>query len=215
MAGHVQDHAIAPDIAPDLGLAIFQLAVREIDTRISNRPGDLIATLSFLTGRIVQRTAFRDAPNGFTIDQSDNGVLFLRHDWVTAKLGALRSGSLASALVDASVLAGARAFPKFGTVRQDAYEAMQRRGGYDLRGNVLTASPEELAGEIQSDVDGLLFDADDRTSLFKACCIASGHAISYVRHRLQPVEAAELALSIAYHAGWIDQRKSGRSQLRS
>lgn len=215
MAGHVHDRAIAPDAAPDLGLALFQLAVREIDTRIANKPGDLIATLAYLTGRIVQRTAFRDAPNGFTIDQSANGVLFLRHDWVTVKLGALRSGSLASVLVDASVLAGARAFPNFGSVRQDAFEAMQRRGSVDLRGNSLTSSPEELAGEIQSDIDGLLFDADDRTLLLKASNIACGHALSYARHRLPPVEAAELALSVAYYAGWIDQRKSGRSQLRS
>jgi hypothetical protein len=215
MAGHVHDHAIAPDVAPDLGLALFQLAVREIDTRVSNRPGDLIATLAYLTGRIVQRTAFRDAPESFTIDQSANGLLFLRHDWVTAKLGALRSGSLASVLVDASVLAGARSFPNFAALRQDAFEAMQRRGGYDLRGHVLTASPEELAAEIQSDVDCLLHGADDRTLLVKATIIACGHAISYARHRLAPVDAAELALSIAYYAGWVDQRKTGRSQLRS
>ena len=215
MAGGIHDHAVVADAAPDLGLALFQLALREIDTRIINRPGDLIATLAFLTGRIVQRTAFRDAPNGFMIDQSANGVLFLRHDWVTAKLGALRSGSLASGLVDAAVLAGARSFPNFSAVRQDAFEAMQRHGSYDLRGNALSAPPEELAGEIQCDVDGLLLDADDRTLLVKASNIACAHAISYSRHRLAPVAAAELALSVAYHAGWIDQRKSGRSQLRS
>ena len=199
---------------PDLGLALFQLVVREIDTWVNNRPGDLIATIAYLTGRIVQRTAFRQTPEAFSADQSANGFVFLRSDWVTNKLGAVRPGSLASALIDASILAGARAFPDFISVRQDALEAMQRRGAPDTRGNLLTAAPEDLAGEFQTDVDGLLHDADDRNMLIKASMHACGHAVSYARHRLPPVEAAELALSIAFYAGWVDQRKTGRPQLR-
>jgi hypothetical protein len=215
MSGHSFDPAAPVDAMPDFGLALFQLAVREIDTRVSNRPGDLIATLAYLTGRIVQRAAFADAPETFSTDQSANGVIFLRNDWVTSKLGSVRPGTLASVLVDASVLAGARAFPDFMTVRHDAVEAMQRRGAADLRGAKLTAAPEELASEIQSDVDSLLFDADDRAQLVKAAINACGHAVSYARHRLPPIEAAELALSIAFYAGWVDQRKTGRAQLRS
>lgn len=215
MAGHVFDPAKSTDSAPDFGLALFQLAVREIDTRVNNRPGDLIATLAYLTGRVIQRTAFRESPEAFSADQSANGVIFLRNDWVTSKLGAVRPKTLASVLVEASVLAGARAFPDFAAVRQDAFEAMQRRGGFDVRGNILTSSPDELAGQIQADVDGLLFDADDRALLVNASINACGHAVGYVRHRLPPVEAAELALSVAFYAGWVDQRKTGRPQLRS
>ena len=92
---------------------------------------------------------------------------------------------------------------------------MQRRGGLDARGHCLTALPEDIAAELQSDVDGLLFDADDQALLVKASINACGHAVSYSRHRLPPVEAAELALSIAFYAGWIDQRKTRRAQLRS
>ncbi len=199
---------------PDLGLALFQLVVREIDTWVNNKPGDLIATIAYLTGRIVQRTAFRQTPEAFSADQSANGFVFLRCDWVTNKLGAVRPGSLASALVDASILAGARTFPDFIAVRQDSLEAMQRRGAPDTRSNLLTAAPEDLAAEFQIDVDGLLLDADDRNLLIKASINACGHAVSYARHRLPPVDAAELALSIAFYAGWVDQRKTGRPQLR-
>ncbi len=215
MAGHSFDPATPLENSPDFGLALFQLVVREIDTRVSNCPGDLIAALAYLTGRIVQRTAFREMPETFSAHQSANGLIFLRNDWVTSKLGALRTGSLASVLIDAAVLSGARSFPDFASVRQDALEAMQRRGGFDCRANALTTAPEELAGEVQTDVDGLLFDADDRSLLVKASIDACGHAISYMRHRIPPVDAAELALSIAYYAGWVDQRKTGRSQLRS
>ncbi len=215
LSGHSFGPALPVETAPDFGLALFQLVVREIDTRVNNRPGDLIATLAYLTGRIVQRTAFRESPDAFFADQSANGVIFLRSDWVTSKLGAVRPGTLASVLVDAAVLAGAHKLPDFIAVRQDALEAMQRREAPDLRGNLLTAAPEELAADVQSDVDGLLFDADDRTLLVNASIKACGHAVSYARHRLAPSDAAELALSIAFYAGWADQRKTGRALLRS
>lgn len=214
MSGHSFGRADHVETMPDLGLSLFQLVIREIDTWVNNRPGDLIAAIAYLTGRIIQRTAFRQSPEEFSADQSANGVVFLRSDWVTNKLGAVRPGSLASALIDASILAGARSFPDFIAVRQDALEAMQRRGAPDTRGNLLTSSPADLAGELQTDVDGLLFDADDRNLLVKACISACSHAVGYARHRLAPVEAAELALSIAFYAGWVDQRKTGRTQLR-
>lgn len=215
MAGRSAGPAKPVDTAPDFGLALFQLAVREIDSRLSSRPADLIAGLAFLAGRIVQRTAFRVEPEAFSAELSANGVLFLRNDWVSSKLGAVKPGTLATCLLDASLLAGARRFPDFVTVRQDALEAMQRRGGHDVRGQTLSASPDDIAASIQSDVDGLLYDEADRSLLVNAAIAACGHAVGYARFRLPPVEAAELALSIAFYAGWADQRKTMRAQLRS
>jgi hypothetical protein len=215
MTGHGFEPVPQADNASEFGLALFQLVVREIDTKVQCRPGDLVATVAFLTGRIVQRSAFHDAPDSFVVDRSANGILVMRSDWVSNRLGTLEPGSLASVLVDSAILFGARTFPDFAAVRQDAFEAMQRRGTFDLRGHILTATPEELAAEVQSDVDGLLFDAADRTLLIHASINACGHAIGYARHRLPPVEAAELALSVAFYAGWVDQRKIGRAQLRS
>jgi hypothetical protein len=193
----------------DLGLDLFQLLVREIDTRVSANPADLIATLAYLSGRIVQRGFFKIEPNEFRLDQAGNGVVFFRNDAVGEKLGAMKSGSLASALVEASLLAGSRRFPEISLVRQDAQEAMQRHGNCDLRGHVLSAPLEEMAGGIQADIDALMMDDDDASQLTAASFSACAHAISYSRQRIAPADAAELAMSVAFYAGWIDARKSG------
>ncbi len=194
---------------PDLGLDLFQLLVREIDTRVSANPADLIATLAYLSGRIVQRGLFKTEPQKFRVDKAGNGVVFFRNDAVGEKLDAMKSGSLASALVEASLLAGSRRFPEVLLVRQDAQEAMQRHGACDLRGHVLSASVENLAGHIQADIDALMMDDDDATQLTIASFSACAHAISYSRQRIAPAEAAELAMSVAFYAGWIDARISG------
>lgn len=194
---------------PDLGLDLFQLLVREIDTRVSANPADLIATLAYLSGRIVQRGYFKLEPQEFRIDQAGNGVVFLRSDSVGEKLGELKSGTLASALMEASLLAGSRRFPEVSLVRQNAQEAMQRHGACDLRGHGLSAPVDQLAGHIQADIDALMMDDDDAQRLTAASFSACAHAISYSRQRIVPVEAAELAMSVAFYAGWIDARKSG------
>lgn len=194
---------------PDLGLDLFQLLVREIDTRVSANPADLIATLAYLSGRIVQRGFFKSEPQEFSLDKAGNGIVFFRNDGVGEKLGAMKSGSLASALVEGSLLAGSRRFPEVSLVRQDAQEAMQRYGACDLRGHCLSAPVDRLAGDIQCDIDALMLDDDDATQLTAASFSACVHAISYCRQRIAPAEAAELAMSVAFYAGWIDARKSG------
>lgn len=194
---------------PDLGLNLFQLLVREVDTRVSANPADLIATLAYLSGRIVQRGLFKSNPTEFRIDQAGNAVVFLRSDAVSEKLGAMKSGSLASALVEATLLAGSRRFPEVSLVRQDAQEAMQRHGICDLRGHCLSAPVDRLAGNIQADIDALMMDDEDAEQLTHASFSACAHAISYSRQRIAPAYAAELAMSVAFYAGWIDARKSG------
>jgi hypothetical protein len=196
------------DARPDLGLALFQLVVSQIDTRVNAQPGDLVATLAYLAGRIVQRSVFRDDPAGFRLDQSSNNIAFLRHDFVSSKLGEMKPNNLASALVESALLAGATRFPDFHNVRLEAHEMMQRRGAVALRDHTLSASPDCLAGEVQSDVDLLLLDPDERSHLTKGIFSACGHALSYARHHIAPVVAAELAMSVALYAGWLDQRKS-------
>lgn len=193
-----------------LGLALFQLAVREIDGRATAMPGDLIAGLAWLAGRVAQGIALRESPEGLTVDRAANGTLFLRADVISAMLASLETGSLAAALVDAALLSGSRRFPDLHKVRMDAMEAMERRGEGDLRGVCLSATPGFLAAILQSDVRHLLYDHDDRRMLFGALAAACAHAVSFGRHRTDPALAAELALAVAFHAGWVDQRKSVR-----
>jgi hypothetical protein len=196
---------------PEFGWALFQLIVQKIDSRAAAKTGDVVAALAFLTGRIVQRAAFRDAPDQFRIDVSGNGTSFLRNDEVNAKIGSLTAGSLASTLIDSALLAGARRMPAFAQVISNAQETMRRRGAADLRDIELSASTAMLAAEVQSDVDGLLWDASDRPALVRSFIQACGHAIGYQRTRLCPAEAAELCLSVALYAGWLDQRENLRS----
>ena len=196
--------------AASFGLSLFQLGVREIDSRPARKPGDLVAALAWLAGRIAQRSAMRDEPDRFIVDQSSNGTLFLRNDKVTRRLGRLEPGSLASALVEAALMTGSKRFPDFQTVRHDAIEAIQRRGEGDYRGVSLSAEPASLASLLQDDVDPLLFERDDSALLLDAAIAACGHAVSFNRHHLDPALAAELSLSVAYHAGWVDQRKVKR-----
>jgi hypothetical protein len=193
-----------------LGLALFQLAVREIDSRAPAMPCDLIAGLAWLAGRVAQGIALRESPEGLSVGRAANGTLFLRADAVSFMLASLETGSLAAALVDAALLGGSRRFPDLDKVRMDAMEAMERRGEGDLRGVSLSASPCFLAAILQEDVQHLLYGHDDRHMLFGALAAACAHAISYGRHRIDPAVAAELALAVAFHAGWVDQRKSVR-----
>ena len=202
--------AVAAFDGPDFAWSLFQLIVQNIDSRHGARPGDLVAALAFLAGRIVQRAMFREAPESFRLDVSANGAAILRSDAMSEKLGALKPGTLASALVEASMVSGARRFPEFAHVALDAQEAMQRRGGVNVRGIELSAPPRALAANVQEDVDALLIDPLDRSALMRAVIQASGHAIGYQRSRLCPAEAAELALSVALYAGWIDQRETIR-----
>lgn len=193
-----------------LGLSLFQLGVREIDDRAAAKPGDLVAGLSWLAGRVAQGIALRETPNSFVMEQAANGTLFLRSDQVSRLLSNLESDSLASVLFDAALLSGARRFPELQLVRRDAMEAMERRGEGDYRGVILSDNPGNLASVLQSDVEHLLYDQDDRMLLFNALASACAQAIGYGRHRTEPALAAELALSVAFHAGWVDQRKSIR-----
>ena len=195
---------------PDFGWSLFQLIVQNIDNRIGAKTGDLVATLAFVAGRVVQRATFRESPQSFRFDVSASGMSFLRSDIVTDKLGSLTPGTLASTLVEASMFAGARRFPEIVLVKHEAQEAMQRRGGAVLRGHDLSAHPRALAQQVQDDVDGLLFDAADRHALVRSSIRACGHALGYQRSRLCPAEAAELALSVALYGGWLDQRESLR-----
>ncbi|MGB8819195.1 MAG: hypothetical protein WCC66_14865 [Rhizobiaceae bacterium] len=196
--------------AVSFGLALFQLGVREIDSRPASKPGDLVTALAWLAGRIAQRSAMRDEPDRFIVDQSSNGTLFLRNDKVTRKLGRVEPGSLASALVEAALMAGSKRFPDFQTVRHDAIEAIQRRGEGDYRGISLSAEPCVLAALLQDDVHTLLFERDDSVLLLDAAIAACGHAVGFNRNHLDPAIAAELSLSVAFHAGWADQRKTKR-----
>jgi hypothetical protein len=177
-----------------LGLSLFQLGVREIDDRAAAKPADLVAGLSWLAGRVAQGIALRETPDSFVMEQAANGTLFLRSDQVSKLLGNLES----------------RRFPELHLVRRDAMEAMERRGNCDYRGVILSDNPGNLASILQSDVEHLLYDQDDRMLLFHALGSACAQAIGYGRHRTEPALAAELALSVAFHAGWIDQRKSMR-----
>lgn len=195
---------------PDFGWSLFQLIVQNVDNRVGARAGDLVATLAFLTGRVVQRATFREDPGSFNVELSGNGVAFLRNDAVSGKLGALQPGTLASTLVEAALVAGARHFPNFALVQLEAHDAMQRRGGVALRNVDLSASPRELVAHVQDDIDGLLSDPFNRVALVRASIQACGHAVGYQRTRFCPADAAELALSIALYGGWIDQRESTR-----
>lgn len=195
---------------PDFGWALFQLMVQNIDSRVGARPADMVATLAYLAGRIVQRAAFREHPEEFSIDHSASGVAILRSDSVSERLSLLKPGTLASALTEAALIAGARRFPEISKVRQEAQEAMQRRAAVELRGAELSAHPRELAGQLQEDVDDLLSDPANRSALVRAAILACGYAVGYNRTRLCPAEAADLSLSVALYAGWIDQRGTPR-----
>jgi hypothetical protein len=196
--------------SPDFGWALFQLMVQNIDSRVGARAADMIATLGFMAGRIVQRATFRERPQDFRIDLSANGVAILRNDHVSERLTLLSQGTLASALTEAAMVSGARRFPEISRVRQEAQEAMQRRGAAELRGNALSASPRELAGLVQEDVDDLLADPANRLALVRAAIHACGFAAGYNRSRLCPAQAAELGLSVALYASWLDQRELPR-----
>lgn len=193
----------------DLGPSLLQLIVSQIDSKVTSKPADVIATLAFFAGRIVQRTTFHEQPASFRLDQSDNGVSFLRSDAVTEKLFAIKSGTLASKLVESSLLCGASRFPDFLTTRQNAHEMMQRRAGYSVLNSLISDTPDRLAAEIQTDIDSLLKLADDRQDLIVGIFDACALAVGYARHKLAPVLAAELAMSVALYAGWLDQRKIG------
>jgi hypothetical protein len=193
----------------DLGPSLLQLVVGEIDNRVTSKPADVIATLAFLAGRIVQRSVFRDHPGEFRLDQSANGTSFLRSDQVTGYLTAIKSETLASKLIECTLMTGATRFPDFQSVQLNAQEAMLRRAACYLPTNALSDAPDMLAAEIQTDIDALLIDAGDRQSLMAGIFNACGLAIGYARHKIEPVLGAELAMSIALYAGWLDQRKFG------
>jgi hypothetical protein len=195
---------------PDFGWALFQLIVQNIDGRAGAKSADMVATLAFLAGRILQRAAFRERPDDFRIDQSANGVAILRSDVVSEQLSLLKPGTLASALTEAALVAGARRFPDVSKVKQEAQEAMQRRGAAEMRGNAVSASPRELVKQVQEDVDDLLADPANRSALVRAAILACSYAVGYNRSRLCPAEAAELALSVALYGSWIDQRENTR-----
>jgi hypothetical protein len=195
---------------PDFGWALFQLMVQNIDSRVGARPADLVSTLAYLAGRIIQRSAFRDHPEGFRIDHSANGVAILRSDSVSEQLSLLKPGTLAAALTEAALIAGARRFPEISRVGQEAQEAMQRRGAVELRGADLSAHPRELVSQVQEDVDDLLSDPANRSALARASILACSYAVGYNRTRLCPAAAAELSLSVALYSGWVDQRGSPR-----
>ena len=125
-------------------------------------------------------------------------------------LASLETGSLAATVFDAALMSGSRRFPDLQSVRSDAMEAMERRGEGYYRGESLSASPACLAAILQDDIDHLTFDQDDSRLLFGALAAACAQAISYGRHCTDPAQAAELTLSVAFHAGWFDQRKSAR-----
>jgi hypothetical protein len=196
--------------SPDFGWALFQLMVQNIDSRAGAKSADMIATLAYLAGRILQRATFRESPQDFRIDLSANGVAILRNDYVSERLTLLTPGTLASTLTEAALVSGARRFPEISKVRQEAQEAMLRRGAADLRGGELSASPRELARQVQEDVDDLLADPANRLALVRAAFSACGFAVGYNRSRLCPAAAAELGLSIALYASWVDQRSQPR-----
>ena len=196
---------------PDFGWALFQLIVQNIDSRAGARPADMVSTLAYLAGRIIQRAAFRDHPEEFSIDRSANGVTILRSDSVSERLSMLKPGTLASTLTEAALIAGARRFPEISKVGQEAREAMQRRGAVELRGAELSASPRELVSQVQEDVDDLLSDPSNRSALVRAAILACGYAVGYNRTRFCPAEAAELSLSVALYASWVDQRGTPRN----
>ncbi len=193
----------------DLGPSLLQLVVGEIDNRVTSRPADIIATLAFLAGRIVQRAVFREDPQSFRVDQAANGKSFLRSDTVSADLAAMKSGTLASKLVEAALLAGATRFPDFQKIHVSAQETIARRADCYLPEVLLSDAPEALAVEVQTDIDSLMALWDDRQVLIAGIFDACGLAIGYARHRVAPVLAAELAMSVALYAGWMDQRKFG------
>lgn len=206
----VTDITPASHDGPDFGWALFQLMVQNIDGRAGAKPADMVATLAYLSGRIIQRAAFRECPGDFRLEQSANGVAFLRSDIVSGQLSLLKSGTLASALTEAALLAGARRFPEISKVKQEAQEAMQRRGAIELRGADLSAAPRELASQVQEDLDDLFADPAKRKALVRAAILACGFAVGYNRSRLCPAAAAELALSAALYGSWVDQRQSAR-----
>jgi hypothetical protein len=195
---------------PDFGWALFQLMVQNIDSRAGAKAADMVATLAYLAGRIIQRATFREHPQDFRFDLSANGIAILRNDFVSERLTLLTNGSLASTLTEAALVAGARRLPELSKVRQEAQEAMQRRGAADFRGVELSASPRELARYVQEDVDDLLADPANRLALVRASFHACGFAVGYNRLRLCPAEAAELGLSIALYGSWVDQRELQR-----
>ncbi len=195
---------------PDFGWSLFQLIVQNIDSRAGARAGDVAATLAFLAGKIVQRATLRDHPEGFQLHISANGVAYLRSELVSHKLAALSPGTLASALIEAAVIAGAGSFPQFAMVVHEASDAIQRRGSVELRGIELSDGPRELLSLVQEDIDSLLVDPFNRAVLVRAAIQACGHAIGYQRARLCPTAAAELSLSVALYGGWLDQRETAR-----
>lgn len=203
----VDDASLEVYDGPDLGWALFQLIVQNIDNRAGARIGDVVATLAFLAGRVVQRAAMRDDPESFRMSVSANGIAFLRSDSANAKLTALAPGTLASTLMEAAMVAGARRFPEFAMVTQEAASAMQRKSVCELRGNALSSQPHVLIGQVQEDIDNLLIDPSDRATLVHAAIQACGHAVGYQRARFCPAEAAELALSVALYGVWLDQRE--------
>ncbi|MGL4490777.1 MAG: hypothetical protein ACRCU5_15165 [Rhizobiaceae bacterium] len=209
MPAGADDHQFVTGTRPELGPCLFQLVVGEIDNRSTSKPADVIGTLAFLAGRIVQRSLIRERPESFRLDQSANGISFLRSDLVTAKLCDSRTGSLASKLVQSALLTGAGRFPDFRSAKVNAQEAMLRRAAFHAPNGFLSDAPEALAANIQADVDSIVLDPDDRGMLIAGVFDACGLAISYARHRLEPSLAAELALGIALFGGWLDQRKIG------
>ncbi len=197
---------------PDFGWALFQLMVQNIDSRAEARAADMVATLAYLAGRIIQRATFRERPQDFRVEQSANGTAILRNDQVSERLSLLTPGTLASTLTEAALVAGARRFPETSKVKQEAQEAMQRRGAVELRGAELSAHPRELVSQVQEDVDDLLADPANRPALVRAAIQACGFSVGYNRSRLCPAQAAELGLSVALYGSWVDQRGIPRKQ---
>jgi hypothetical protein len=191
----------------DLGPALLQLVVGEIDNRATSKPADVIAALAFLAGRIVQRSVFRLDMDGFRLDKSANGIAFLRNDAVTNQLMPMKSGTLAAKLTECTLLAGATAFPDFQVVQQNAQEAMLRRAACHVPANTLSNTPDQLAAKVQVNIDTLLATTSEERHLTSGVFAACGLAIGYARHKVAPVAGAELAMSIALYAGWLDMRK--------
>ena len=197
-------------VRPDFGAALFQLSIAAIDSRQSARPADIVAALAFLAGRAAQQLAMNDEPSAFRLNQAGQGGLILMSDRVSALIGELSVGTLASILIEHSIRSGAGRLPDFTIVRMDAREAIERHGRAELRGHQLSAFPVELAGEIQAGFDTLFVDAEDRLVLVRSVFDACGRAVSYVRDHVKPEAAAELAMSIALYASWLDRRRVAR-----
>ena len=195
---------------PDLGLALFQLALGAIDTRQAARPADMVAALAFTAGRAAQKLVMCSDPSSFRLDQTSDGSLILLSDPVSSLVADVKSGTLASVLIDQALRSGAGRLPDFTAVRMQAREAVQRHGRPELFGQILSATPQQLAVELQDGFDALFVQADSRPLMVQSAFKACGQAISFGRNHVRPEDAAEMAMGIALFASWLDRRSATR-----